>query len=76
MTKILEQAIAKARALSDEDQDALGAVWLSLAEEWPLGARDIDDETRAAILDGIEQAKRGELVSDEEMQALWKRFGL
>jgi hypothetical protein len=76
MTKILEQAIAKARALSDEDQDALGAVWLSLAEEWPIPADDLDDETRAAILEGIEQARRGDLVSDEEMQALWKRFGL
>jgi hypothetical protein len=76
MTKILEQAIAKARTLSDEDQDALGAVLLSLAEEWRIGADELDDETRAAILDGIEQANRGELVSDEEMQALWKRFGL
>jgi hypothetical protein len=76
MTKILEQAIAKARMLSDEDQDALGAVLLFLAEEWPIGGGEIDDDTRAAILDGIEQAKRGELVSDEEMQALWKRFGL
>jgi hypothetical protein len=76
MTKILEQAIAEALTLSDEDQDALGVIWLSLAEEWPLGADDLDDETRAAILDGIEQAKHGELVSDEEMQALWKRFGL
>jgi hypothetical protein len=76
MTKILEQAIAKARTLSDEDQDALGAVLLSLAEEWRIGADELDDETRAAILDGIEQANRGELVSNEEMQALWKRFGL
>jgi len=76
MTKILEQAIAKARTLSDEDQDALGAVLLSLTEEWPISAGELDDETRAAILDGIEQAKRGDLVSDEEMQALWKRFGL
>ena len=33
MTKILDQAIAKARALSDQDQDAIGAVLLSLAEE-------------------------------------------
>jgi predicted transcriptional regulator len=76
MTKILEQAIAKARTLSDEDQDTLGVIWLSLAEEWPIGADDLDDETRAAIREGIEQAKRGEFVSDEEMQTLWKRFGL
>jgi hypothetical protein len=76
MTKILEQAIAKARTLPDEDQDALGVVLLSLAEEWPIGADDLDEETRAAIREGLEQAKRGEFVPDEEIQALWKRYDL
>jgi hypothetical protein len=76
MTKILDQAIAKARALSAEDQDALGAVILSLAEEWPSRVDDLDDETRAAIRDGLAQAKRGEFVPDEDIQALWKRYGL
>jgi hypothetical protein len=76
MTKILDQAIAKARTLSDEDQDALGAVVLSLAEDWPKGLNDIDDETRSAIREGLAQAKRGEFVPEEDIQALWKRFGL
>jgi predicted transcriptional regulator len=72
MTKILDQAIAMARALSAGDQDALGAVLLSLAEEWPIRADDLDEETRAAIREGIAQAKRGEFVPDEDIQALWK----
>ena len=76
MTRILDTAIAKARALPEEDQDALGAVLLSLAEEWPSRADDLDDETRAAIREGIAQAKRGELIPDEGIQALWKRYGL
>jgi predicted transcriptional regulator len=76
MTKILDQAIAKARALSEEDQDVLGAVMLSIAAEWPGRATDIDDETRAAIHEGLAQAKRGEFVPDEDIQALWKRYGL
>jgi hypothetical protein len=76
MTKILDQAIAKARALSAEDQDALGAVLLSLAEEWPIRADDLDEETRTAIRGGIAQAKRGEFVPDEDIQALWKRYDL
>jgi hypothetical protein len=76
MTKILDTAIAKARSLSEEDQDALGAVMLSLAEEWPSHADDLDDEARAAIREGLAQAKRGEFVPDEEIQALWKRYGL
>jgi hypothetical protein len=76
MTKLLDTAIAKARALSEEDQDALGAVMLSLAEEWPSRADDLDDETRAAIREGVAQAKRGESVPDEDIQALWTRYGL
>ena len=76
MTKILEQAIAKARALTDEDQDALGAVLLSLADELPNRMDDLDEEARAAIREGLAQARRGEFVPDEEIRALWKRYGL
>jgi hypothetical protein len=76
MTKIFDQAIAKARTLSDEDQDALGAVLLSLAEDWPKGLHDIDEETRVAIREGLAQARRGEFVPEEDIQALWKRYGL
>jgi predicted transcriptional regulator len=76
MTEILDRAIAKARTLSAEDQDALGAVLLSLAEEWPNRADDLDEETRAAIREGLAQAKRGEFVPEQDIQALWKRYGL
>ena len=31
---------------------------------------------RSAVLEGLEQAERGELASDEEMAALWKKWGL
>jgi predicted transcriptional regulator len=31
---------------------------------------------RAAIFDGLEQAERGQFVSDDEMTALWKKCGL
>jgi predicted transcriptional regulator len=76
MTKILDRAIAKARTLSEEDQDALGAVLLSLAEEWPNRLDDLDEETRAAIREGLAQAKRGEFAPEQDIQALWKRYGL
>jgi predicted transcriptional regulator len=33
----------------------------------------LDKETRAAIREGLEQAKRGEFVPDEEIAALWER---
>lgn len=34
------------------------------------------DEEWAAIEEGLEQARRGEFVPDEEIEALWKRYGL
>jgi hypothetical protein len=76
MTKLLDQAIAKARALPEEDQDTLGAALLAMADEKALGIAPLDDETRAAIREGLEQARRGEFVPDEEIQAIWKRHGL
>ncbi len=75
MTKLLEQAMAKARELPEEDQDTLALAILAMAEgdDWAL---PLDDETRAAIIEGLEQARRGEFVRDEEIEALWKRHGL
>jgi hypothetical protein len=75
MTKLLEQAIAKARELSEEEQDAL-AVTIFALTEGDGSILPMDDETRATILEGLEQAKRGEFVPDEEIEALWKRHGL
>jgi predicted transcriptional regulator len=74
MTKLLEKAIEKARELPAEDQDAVAVAMLSMAEELPVVA--LDDETRAAIREGLEQARRGQFVPDEDIEALWKRHGL
>ena len=74
MTKLLEKAIAKARELPAEDQDAVAVAMLSMAEETPVVA--LDEETRSAIREGLEQARRGEFVPDVEIEALWKRHGL
>jgi hypothetical protein len=76
MTKILDKAIAKVRALPAEDQDVLGAVIFALADEELTRIGEPDDETRDAIREGLEQVKRGELVPDEEIEALWRRFAL
>jgi len=73
MTKLLDQAIARARTLPDDDQDAVALAILSMADTM---IEPLDDETRAAIREGLEQARRGEFVPDEEIEALWKRHGL
>ncbi|HKY86522.1 MAG TPA: hypothetical protein VJL90_07175 [Pseudorhodoplanes sp.] len=74
MTKLLEKAIKKARELPAEDQDAVAVAVLAMAEERPV--LPLDDETRAAIREGLEQARRGEFVPDSEIEAIWRRHGL
>ena len=75
MTKLLDQAIAKARSLSEKDQDEAAEVLL-----WTIEARDVslplDDDARAAIDEGLAQARRGEFATDAEIASLWKRHGL
>jgi predicted transcriptional regulator len=74
MIKILEQAIEKIRALP-EDRQAYAADVL----EQIAAANDVfqvPEDHRDAIAEGLEQAKRGEFVSDDEMTVLWKKLGL
>jgi predicted transcriptional regulator len=47
---------------------------LAMADELPISA--LDEETRSAIREGLEQARRGDFVPDTEIDALWKRHGL
>jgi hypothetical protein len=75
MTKLLEKAIAKARELPEAEQDSVAVMLLSMTADDPQ-IDPIDEETRAAILEGLEQARRGEFVPDAEIEALWKRHGV
>jgi predicted transcriptional regulator len=75
MIKALEEAIAKVLRLPEADQEEAARILL-----WALEKHDapvpLDDETVAAIDEGIAQAGRGEFASAEEIAALWKRHGL
>jgi hypothetical protein len=75
MTKLLEQAIARARELPGEEQDTLAAVILSMADAdasaFPLGKGAED-----AIREGLAQAERGEFVPDDVLAVANKRHGI
>jgi hypothetical protein len=75
MTKLLEQAIARVQSLPEAEQDEAAEVLLSLVSR-PREPVPLDDETRAAIREGSEQARRGEFVSDAEMAEFFKRHGV
>jgi predicted transcriptional regulator len=75
MTELLERAIEQIRKLPVQDQDALASALLSVAGE-SSALIAIDDDTRAAVEDGLAQARRGDFVTDEEVAKADKRRGL
>ena len=63
------------RSWPEEDQEEL----VELAREIQsrrTGVYVLNDEERAAVLEGLNQANRGEFVPYEEMDSLWKKYGL
>jgi hypothetical protein len=72
---MLDEAIEKVRELPDAVQDDAAQVLFSLAAK--QGALiELDEETLAAVREGRDQAHRGAFVSDEDMQAFFKRHGV
>ena len=72
MTELLEQAIAQIRQLSEAERDLAAELLMTFAAGRST-PEALDDETRAAILEGCAQADRGEFVSEEEMAAFFAR---
>jgi predicted transcriptional regulator len=58
-----------------EDQEELAELAREI-EARRAGIYIMTDEERAAVREGLEQARRGEFVSDEEMDAFWKKIGV
>jgi hypothetical protein len=77
MTKLLEQAIAKARELSEAEQDALadalfahlpgGEIGYGLSAEQAADVARVRDDLRSG---------RTRLATDEEVDTVWKKCGL
>ena len=75
MTKILEDAIEKVRRLPEE-QHAHVAEILEQIAAFGNDPFIVPETHRAAVLQGLAEAERGEYVSDEDMAALWNKCGL
>jgi predicted transcriptional regulator len=75
MTKMLDEAIKKVRELPDSVQDEAAEILFSVAARQGelIG---LDEETRAAVREGRAQARRGEFVPEEDMQAFFERHGV
>jgi predicted transcriptional regulator len=75
MTKVLDDAIEKVRRLPEDRQVYVAEILEQIAAAGS-GPFVVPDSHRAAVLEGLAEAERGEFVSDEEMAALWKKCGL
>ncbi|HEY7246410.1 MAG TPA: hypothetical protein VH678_21255 [Xanthobacteraceae bacterium] len=63
------------RSWPEEDQEELVEAAREI-EARRTGIYVMSDEERAAVLEGLAQAKRGEFVPDDEMDAFWKKYGV
>jgi predicted transcriptional regulator len=75
MIKVLEEAIEKIKKLPQDRQVYAAEVLEHIAAD-ESDVFVVPEGHRAAVLEGLEQAERGEFVSDEELAALWKKCGL
>jgi predicted transcriptional regulator len=70
----IEAVLENVRSWPEEDQEELVAV-ARLIEAQRTGLYVMTEQERAAVREGVTQAERGEFVSDEDMEAFWKRSG-
>jgi predicted transcriptional regulator len=76
MIKALEDAIEKVSKLPEDRQAYVAEVLEQITETVSDDVFVIPDDHLAGVLEGLAQADRGEFASDEEMAALWKKYGL
>lgn len=73
MTKLLDRAIEAAKQLSPEVQDEVAHAILYMIEN-DSEPEEIDPEHLAGVLEGLAQIERGELATEEEVEAALARF--
>ncbi|OGG45415.1 hypothetical protein A2673_01345 [Candidatus Kaiserbacteria bacterium RIFCSPHIGHO2_01_FULL_50_13] len=75
MTTLLQEAMEKLSLLPEERQNELGKMLIDVAAE-DLHPYVLSDDERAAIEESLAQAQQGAYATDEEVAAMWRRFGL
>ncbi len=76
MTKLLERAIEAARRLPPDEQDGIARVIMQLAGTDDASPVPLSPEERDAIAKSKAAVARGEFATDEEIRALWAKYGL
>jgi hypothetical protein len=71
----INAALESVRGWPQEDQEEL-LEFARIIEARRTGIYVMTDQERLAVREGLAQADRGEFVSDEDMEAFWKRNGV
>jgi len=75
MTELLKQAIAAARALPANEQDDIARAIMQLAGAEASVPVQMSEDERAAIARSKAAAARGDFASDDEVRAVWAKYG-
>jgi predicted transcriptional regulator len=75
MAVAIKDLLDRLKSWPEEDIQELDD-YARVIEARRTGIYTMSDEERAAVQRGLEQAQRGEFVSDEEVEAFWKRCGV
>ena len=75
MATKLKELMERAETWPEEDQEEL-AEYAREIQARRSGLYLMTEDERAAVNEGLEQARRGEFVPDEVMDAFWKKHGV
>lgn len=74
MTRLLEKALAAVSTLPEASQDEVARMVLRFVGE-ELAPIHLTPEEEADLAEAEREVQRGELASDEEISALWAKYG-
>ena len=75
MTKLLDQALEAVRVLPPGNQDEIAGVIMRLAGLEPSAPVPLSRDEREAITRSKAAALRGDLATDEQVEAVWAKHG-
>jgi hypothetical protein len=76
MTKLLDEAFEAVRRLPPHEQDEIARAVFQLAGSAPAEPVPLSPEECEAIALSKAAAARGEFATDEEVRAIWAKYGL
>jgi hypothetical protein len=76
MTELLAKALEAVRHLPADEQDEIARTILALVGSDDEEPMPLTGDERAAVARSKAEAARGEFASDEEVRAVWAKYGL